>query len=201
MQTKQWIAAALLACTCSMAISETSEIRTWETGHGGKISAWLQGYTNGLATVKSGRVTHILKASTLSESDRQYLSDKNGKQYQPPESEVLKEQEKQKTRTASLADSRAAPVKHSVVSVDFENSAWDGSVRQVTDYLRKNLNDYDSYKSVKWYKVVKNDDGGAMVRHTFRAKNAYGGVILQDLSFVMDSEGTVLRAVPFPSME
>lgn len=76
-----------------------------------------------------------------------------------------------------------------------ENSLWDGSVSQVESYLRNTLNDWGSYKSVKWYKVVKENDGSFKVRHTFRAKNAFGGYILQDMVFALDSSGNVTAAL------
>ncbi len=70
----------------------------------------------------------------------------------------------------------------------------DGSVEQVEDYLRANLNDAESYKPVSWSKVFKNE-GDIMryyVRHSYRAKNGFGGYILKDQMFYMDSIGCVV---------
>lgn len=75
-----------------------------------------------------------------------------------------------------------------------QNSPWDGSVVQVENYLRQTLNDPDSYQSVNWGKVMKRDDGGFFVRHSFRAKNAFGALILQDYVFVLDSAGQIVSA-------
>ena len=73
------------------------------------------------------------------------------------------------------------------------NSDWDDSVKQVEDYIKANLNDPDSYKSVKWYKVVQHPETkGFQVRHTYRAKNVFGGVMTMDQLFFMDSLGIVL---------
>lgn len=73
------------------------------------------------------------------------------------------------------------------------NSPFDGSVQQVKDYLKANLNDADSYESVEWSPVVQDTiTGRYMVMHKYRAKNAFGGKILCIQTFVLDSLGNVL---------
>ena len=58
-----------------------------------------------------------------------------------------------------------------------ENSAWDGSVRCVKDYLKQIARDPDSLKFEKWGTVTYNDDAGWLVWCQYRGKNAFGGYI------------------------
>jgi hypothetical protein len=77
------------------------------------------------------------------------------------------------------------------------NSAWDGSVWQVERYLKRELlKDPDSYQSIEWSQVRKTEGGGYMVRHKFRARNSFGGYVVSSYGFVLDSNGTVVSAIP-----
>jgi hypothetical protein len=76
-----------------------------------------------------------------------------------------------------------------------ENSAWDGSVRQVKRYLDQNLKDPDSYQGIEWSNVVKTDDGRFMVRHKYRAKNGFGGYSIEEQIFILDAQGNVVSAI------
>lgn len=77
-----------------------------------------------------------------------------------------------------------------------ENSSWDGSVRQVELYLKANLKDPDSYQSIEWSRVVKTDKGGFFVRHKYRAKNSFGGFVIEEKIFTMDAQGNVTGTIP-----
>lgn len=78
----------------------------------------------------------------------------------------------------------------SVGTADVQNSSWDGSVYQVKKYLKNNLNDYKSYESIEWSEVEKTSTG-YLVRHKFRAKNGFGGYIIENKIFYLDSNGIV----------
>lgn len=80
-----------------------------------------------------------------------------------------------------------------------ENSALDGSVKQVNDYLKANLNDWDSYEGVEWSPVTVMDSIPLTygVRHKYRAKNGFGAMILQEQVFKMDSAGRVIEVLPY----
>mgnify|MGYP001382673009 CR=1 FL=1 len=78
-----------------------------------------------------------------------------------------------------------------------ENSAWDGSVRQVERYLKSNLKDPDSYQSIEWSAVSKSSGGGFMVRHKYRAKNSFGGYVIENQVFTLDAQGNVTGAIPY----
>jgi len=79
------------------------------------------------------------------------------------------------------------------------NSTLDGSVYQVNDYLKNNyLNDPDSYQSISWSEVFKLNDAKELgfasyqVRHKFRAKNSFGGYIVEEKLFTLDYKGNVV---------
>jgi len=77
------------------------------------------------------------------------------------------------------------------------NSEWDGSVRQVKRYLQRNLVDPKSYQSIEWGKVLAKDSGPCayLVRHKYRAKNSFGGYVVEDQGFCMDAQCTVIDAL------
>ncbi|MFC2776059.1 hypothetical protein [Segatella oulorum] len=73
------------------------------------------------------------------------------------------------------------------------NDELDGSVRQITQFLKKNLNDPGSYESVEWGPVTENPHTKwFVVRHKYRAKNGYGATQIYNQIFTLDSLGTVL---------
>lgn len=72
-----------------------------------------------------------------------------------------------------------------------QNSPWDGSVYQVENYLKENLKDPDSYQSIEWSSVVEKD-GNYQVRHKYRAKNSFGGYVVENCIFTLSKEGNVI---------
>ena len=72
------------------------------------------------------------------------------------------------------------------------NSEWDGSVTQVEQYLKRSLNDADSYEAVEWSPVQKKGDGSYIVRHKYRAANGFGAKILVNEIFTLDARGNVI---------
>lgn len=95
--------------------------------------------------------------------------------------------------TSKVASS--SPVNVSIVT----NSEWDGSVRQVEKYLKKNLKDPDSYESIEWSRVAKVGEG-YMVRAKYRAKNSFGGFVVENKIFILDSDGNVLSSSDYGSI-
>lgn len=74
-----------------------------------------------------------------------------------------------------------------------QNSPWDASVYQVENYLKRNyLKDPDSYQSIEWGKVVELNSDKYVVRHKYRARNSYGGYVVEEKLFVLDAEGNII---------
>lgn len=76
-------------------------------------------------------------------------------------------------------------------TVEVKNSGWDGSVKQVKDYLKSTLRDPDSYESIEWSEVKEKSDG-YYVRHKYRAKNGFGGYVVANQLFHLDFSGNVV---------
>ena len=72
-----------------------------------------------------------------------------------------------------------------------KNSSWDGSVWQVEHHLKRNLNDPDSFEAIEWSEVIDNGDGFT-VRCKYRAKNSFGGYVVEEQIFVMNRRGDVV---------
>ena len=70
------------------------------------------------------------------------------------------------------------------------NSGWDGSVWQVENYLKENLKDPDSFDAIEWSPIVRNCDGH-MVRVKYRARNSFGGMVIEQQLFQMGHDGKV----------
>jgi hypothetical protein len=88
--------------------------------------------------------------------------------------------------------SRKQPARSAVV-----NNAWNSGVQQVTDYLKRNLKDPKSLDVIEWSPVEKRSDGGYQVRCKYRAKNSFGGYVISNQVFIMDSNGNVLTVYDY----
>ncbi len=72
------------------------------------------------------------------------------------------------------------------------NSPADGSVQQVRDYLRDNLKDPRSVEYIEWSRVMPTDNG-YLVSVKYRAKNSFGGYVVEQNTFILDKTGRVIR--------
>ena len=76
------------------------------------------------------------------------------------------------------------------------NNPLDSSVHQVEKYLKKNILDPDSYDPIEWSAVQKIQNGvdySFYVRHKFRAKNTFGGYVIENKIFYLDINGEVVK--------
>jgi len=76
------------------------------------------------------------------------------------------------------------------------NSAWDGSVRCVKEYLKEIARDPDTVKFEKWGKVSYNEQDGWLVWCQFRGKNAFGGYV-RDINWFVIRHGRVVAMKDF----
>lgn len=67
---------------------------------------------------------------------------------------------------------------------------WKGNVIEVEQYIKRHLNDPGSYQSANWG-LVSRGCGGYRVRHAYRARNAFGGMVLVEQEFDLDHNGIV----------
>ena len=77
--------------------------------------------------------------------------------------------------------------------VEKQFSSWDGSHRGLTNLIKENMGDPDSYEHID---TKFRDDGKTIFVITkFRGINAFGGKVINTVSAVVDFEGNVLRIV------
>lgn len=70
-------------------------------------------------------------------------------------------------------------------------SVWDGSSTHLVDLVKKNLNDPDSFKHEETtYKDMKDH---LIIKMSYRAKNAFGGVILQNVTAKADYKSQTIE--------
>ena len=62
----------------------------------------------------------------------------------------------------------------------------------VKDYLRHTLKDPDSYQDIEWSQIGENNAGRLYVRHKYRAKNSFGGYVVENKIFYLDKQGHVV---------
>ncbi|MFT3759001.1 hypothetical protein [Thauera sp.] len=74
------------------------------------------------------------------------------------------------------------------------NSAWDGGVYQVEQYLKRVLKDPGSFDAIEWSPVVRSCTG-YVVRVRYRARNSFGGMVISQQLFSLDTRGVVTGAV------
>lgn len=76
-------------------------------------------------------------------------------------------------------------------------SEWDGSVYQVVAYLKETLKDPKSYDGIDWSPLAKLETGEYKysIRHKYRAKNSFGGYVIENHVFFLDKDGTVKKVM------
>jgi hypothetical protein len=68
-------------------------------------------------------------------------------------------------------------------------SSWDHSVPSVERYIKRSMLDPGSYESVKWMLPVKTANGTWRVEHTYRGRNAFGGMAVATQYFIVSKDG------------
>jgi len=71
------------------------------------------------------------------------------------------------------------------------NSPWDGSVWQAERAIKKRLKDPESFEAVNWGAVVKLQNG-YQVACQYRAKNSFGGYVVEQVLVGLDLQGNVV---------
>lgn len=67
----------------------------------------------------------------------------------------------------------------------------------ITKYLKENLKDPKSYEDIEWSEIAHDDDGGYIVRHKYRAKNSFGGYMIDNKVFFLSSKGYVENVIDY----
>lgn len=91
----------------------------------------------------------------------------------------------------SEARSNAARAAQADSTPVVSNSAWDGSVRQVQQYLKAHLKDPSSLEVIEWSPVASGPGNDFTVRVKYRAKNSIGGYAIEQKVFRLNASGAV----------
>ena len=77
--------------------------------------------------------------------------------------------------------------------IESQFSAWDGSNRYLVKLIKENLNDPKSFEHVE---TVYSDEGTyILVKMTYRANNAFGGLVLQNVTAKVDYETQYISVI------
>ncbi len=70
-----------------------------------------------------------------------------------------------------------------------------GAVVPVKMYLKQNLKDPKSVEYISWSKMFRNENGYYQVTVKYRAKNSFGGYVIEENTFLIDSTGTFVQPI------
>ena len=73
-------------------------------------------------------------------------------------------------------------------------SPWDGSHRNLTNFIKDNLKDPDSYEHIKTVYFDKGDH--LIVITSYRGNNSYGGKVVESITAKVDFKGNVIEIIP-----
>ncbi|HTB53509.1 MAG TPA: hypothetical protein VK718_12120 [Ferruginibacter sp.] len=80
------------------------------------------------------------------------------------------------------------------INEEFKSKYYDeylGTYKPLYDYLKGNLNDPESLEIVKSFFIGMNEDSSFEVKSTFRAKNAFGALMMHTVNCDIDMNGNV----------
>lgn len=100
---------------------------------------------------------------------------------------------KAKADAKAIEDAKIAKQNAYKTWVEGQFSAWDGSHRALVDLIKENLNDKKSFEHEKTTYIDKGDY--LIIKMVYRAKNAFGGVILQNVTAKSDYKTNTLSII------
>ena len=121
------------------------------------------------------------------ERDQKKLDAEEARKQKKIEAE-RKEREAERQREKEIAD---------IIGPKPENSSWDAAVAPVVSWLKSNLKDPKSLEFIEWSPVTKiNLDGEYYwaVRVKYRAKNSFGGYVVEEIICYMRHEKVVFHS-------
>lgn len=95
------------------------------------------------------------------------------------------------------SENKAAPTTRERAEM-VRNSGWDGSVLQVRQFLKESVKDPSSLEFIEWGPVRKTTDGSFLVRAKYRAKNSFGGYVVENNVFRLSPSGEVVSVNKAP---
>lgn len=109
------------------------------------------------------------------------------------EKRELAEKKEQEEKDRKYAAALAKRLKERRKLIESSFSAWDGSHYGLENFIKKIMNDPDSYEHV--LTTYQDKDTYLLVTTAFRGKNAFGGKVISTISAKVDFKGNVLEIV------
>lgn len=107
--------------------------------------------------------------------------------YNSPDRKVSKKSHKKFFITAAIVALLIAILANLDTTTNTNSDTYrQGAVRY---YLKKNLKDPESYQSIDWNTVQH--EGKTYVKHKYRAKNSFGGYVIEEKIFKFDESGNI----------
>lgn len=84
---------------------------------------------------------------------------------------------------------------------ELQNSSWDASVPAVMRWFQANLKDPESFKAIEWSPTKKVNDNSYFVRCKYRAKNSFGGYVVENRVFFMNAKGEIILIQDYDQLQ
>lgn len=85
------------------------------------------------------------------------------------------------------------PMTEQQIKVESQFSSWDGSHPALTELIKKNMNDPDSYDHIET--KFKDNGDHILVITKFRGANAFGGKVINTVTANVDFNGNVIEVL------
>lgn len=106
---------------------------------------------------------------------------------------LIAQAEEEKKNTQKEADQKKKEEEEKARTAEIESqfSAWDGSHRNLTRFIKDSMNDPKSYDHVETTYIDKGDY--LIVKTTFRGSNAFGGIVINTVEAKVSLDGDILE--------
>jgi hypothetical protein len=108
---------------------------------------------------------------------------------------IIVSDDKEKEKQAAAIDNLTQHEKDSIATEKLIFSAfsqWDGSQKNLVDYVKENMNDPKSFEHVET-KMYRPGDSSLVVVMTYRGKNAFGGLVKNVIRAETKLDGTLIK--------
>ncbi|MDD2566050.1 MAG: hypothetical protein PHZ26_05260 [Candidatus Gracilibacteria bacterium] len=119
------------------------------------------------------------------------------------EQEIIEAEKKRQEEIAKQEQERIEK-ENREKKIESQFSAWDGSHIKLKDYVKKNLKDPDSFEHIGTkYWILQDKDGTyyISVNMNYRAKNSFGGYVIENYKAFFDIDGNSIKLDSWTSFQ
>lgn len=141
----------------------------------------------------------VFLSASATTATAQNICSVDGEQYEsadpcPAPGTVGEELARRKLNKLARARDQAACAAKFKGHPDVRGSIWDGSFYEVEQYLKRQMRDPDSFEAIKWTSPIKGC-GTYTVGVRYRAKNGFGGYVVEEAVATLAADGQVLSVL------